>query len=641
MARRLFAAYDVDDVTLDQDTVQISAPPFGITLRSQDPTIYTASYPAAGDYYSDVTVGPIAKGTFVAANGESGGAAVTAYDDRLGNIIGSTVLTQSLGAGNGILVTFTGTLAGTPIAPGTIELSINPAGAGAGYDDGVGGITGPAVSTGTIDYTTGAISITLLVAPTGAQTVDLEYLGAIGTIDYDDKAWNLTWPASVTAGLLVTIGYKIVRTACGGEYREGIVQYPTWTADNIVELFGFEAIEEHVYTLENGVKVQETDVRYQVSTDGGTTWLHWTGLAWSKVTLQDDHWDPWATVDANIQALTFLTVAGGPGANRKSMTVRARLTPATSSGSFVQDLAPKLRAISILHEVAYEFEEDLRRSLKRHLENGVRVLERQVLTGQTAATTFQLQVHEYQSVSSNPSISFVQPSFATDWAAESSLVQGKVWVYNLTTDPHRTRPYKATINESTGLVTLDGAVAAQTGSIEIWFYCSVPTYIAVDDRINVSTSRALLVQLSSSAPLPYNSAAPLYGEVEAERSRQRVRLRVPSQVFESTMTIRCQAPTTLEASSIVSAVQRLVATRANVTSVATGQPYCFKDYGEPSGEVASPNGLGTESFSVQLQGTRFYPGYRLEYLVLELNLALGTQDFKSSLGNALVTEADL
>ena len=642
MARKLFTVFDFETATLDQNTTVVQNRPFGVRLRSQDPYFHTHAYPAAGAVYTDYADAPISKGSFSINNGESGGASVTGADDKYGNVIGSTQSTQSLGTGNGILVTFSGTLAGAPVGRGTILVAVNPSGAGGGYDDGEGALTGPAVSTGTINYTTGAISVTLLVAPTGAQNVDITYRKSIGTVDYDDKNWLVTFTADVTAGLVVTVQYKSIRIAAGGEYREGIVVLPTWTADSIAELFGFQTQEEHVYTTENGGKIQLTDIRYQLSVDGGVSWLHWGGTAWTAATLQDAHWDNWEIVDANISNLKFLTTAGAPQSVRKSITVRVRMTPAyAADDSTVYDIAPVLRSVSILHELAYEFEEDLLRSLKRYFDTNVRVLLKQEFKAQSAASSWTLVVHEAQSVSSTPAVSFVQPAFTTDWAAESELVAGKVWLYNLTDDPLRTRPLKASIVEATGVVTKDAAVSTQTGSVEVWFYASVPTYIGADERLNVATSRALIVHISESFPVPDMASESLYGEVEPEYSKLRARLRVPSQVYETTITVRCQSPSLLEASSMVSAVQRLIAERKNCTSVATGQPYIFQDFGYPQGETAGSLGLATESFHVVVQGTRFYPSYQLQYLTLEAVSSLATVDFKTSLGNVVTTQADL
>ncbi len=67
---------------------------------------------------------------------------------------------QILGTANGVLVTFAGTLGRTPIRKNTVQVTAT-IGSATSYaiDDGAGALTGPDVTAGTINYTTGAISV--------------------------------------------------------------------------------------------------------------------------------------------------------------------------------------------------------------------------------------------------------------------------------------------------------------------------------------------------------------------------------------------------------------------------------------------------------------------------------------------------
>ncbi|MDE2106821.1 MAG: hypothetical protein KGL39_56925, partial [Patescibacteria group bacterium] len=71
--------------------------------------------------------------------------------------------------GDGMTVTFTGTLSGHPFIPGTLVWTeYTSTGAAAGrviVDNGVGGFTGTGVTGGSINYVTGAYTITFAVAP--------------------------------------------------------------------------------------------------------------------------------------------------------------------------------------------------------------------------------------------------------------------------------------------------------------------------------------------------------------------------------------------------------------------------------------------------------------------------------------------
>lgn len=78
--------------------------------------------------------------------------------------------------GNGSTTTFSGTLAGNPIVPETLVFTgYNSSGAPIGSvitDNGVGGFTGPGVTGGSVNYFSGAFSITFATAPTSGNYYD-------------------------------------------------------------------------------------------------------------------------------------------------------------------------------------------------------------------------------------------------------------------------------------------------------------------------------------------------------------------------------------------------------------------------------------------------------------------------------------
>jgi len=81
-------------------------------------------------------------------------------------------IAEWIGEGNAALVTFTGTLAGTSVHPGTVSIV---AGSITAVDNGAGVLSGTGVSTGTINYTTGAVSITYLAAPSATTQIIASY----------------------------------------------------------------------------------------------------------------------------------------------------------------------------------------------------------------------------------------------------------------------------------------------------------------------------------------------------------------------------------------------------------------------------------------------------------------------------------
>jgi hypothetical protein len=118
----------------------------------------------------------------------------------------------TVGTGNASTQTFTNTLVPTPVRPTTVVVT---AGTVVATDDGNGNLTGTGVTSGTVNYTTGAISITYTVAPGSSVAVlaNWRWNSEIGeqsvrTVQFDlqlipvqAKIFPLTFKYSVAAGL--------------------------------------------------------------------------------------------------------------------------------------------------------------------------------------------------------------------------------------------------------------------------------------------------------------------------------------------------------------------------------------------------------------------------------------------------------
>jgi hypothetical protein len=96
----------------------------------------------------------------------------------------SDVVTVTLGTGNGSTTAFSATLSPTPIRPGTTKLYT--AAIEVAQDNGDGTMTGSALSSGTVNYATGAISVTYTTAPTAGQAVTVQF-----RYDYENNVNNL------------------------------------------------------------------------------------------------------------------------------------------------------------------------------------------------------------------------------------------------------------------------------------------------------------------------------------------------------------------------------------------------------------------------------------------------------------------
>ncbi len=87
----------------------------------------------------------------------------------------STVMTDVLGTGNGTLTTFSGTLPAVPVRAGTVVVT---AGTVTGQDYNLDGNiigTGLAVGSSTVNYDTGAITVTFATAPASGTSVTVQY----------------------------------------------------------------------------------------------------------------------------------------------------------------------------------------------------------------------------------------------------------------------------------------------------------------------------------------------------------------------------------------------------------------------------------------------------------------------------------
>lgn len=80
---------------------------------------------------------------------------------------------SSFASGDGVTVLFTATLSGTPILAGSLIVTDNTE---TFTDNSDGTLTGAAGGVGTINYTTGALSVTFAVAPTSGQGITARWI---------------------------------------------------------------------------------------------------------------------------------------------------------------------------------------------------------------------------------------------------------------------------------------------------------------------------------------------------------------------------------------------------------------------------------------------------------------------------------
>ncbi len=87
-------------------------------------------------------------------------------------IWGHEILNEQIGEGNGFSFTFSGILLDPPVIENTVKVV---AGNVIGIDDGIGNIVGDGIVSGTINYTTGEISLTFAVPPSFGTKIYVNY----------------------------------------------------------------------------------------------------------------------------------------------------------------------------------------------------------------------------------------------------------------------------------------------------------------------------------------------------------------------------------------------------------------------------------------------------------------------------------
>lgn len=119
--------------------------------------------PVGGIFYFDLKYGTT-KGTVTAGN--------TLVRDFNKDYSSELIDAEVVGVGDAVAVTFSSSLDFVPVRPGTVKVT---AATISGTDDGSGAITGTGITAGTVNYTTGAISVTFAVAPAASVPVNVSY----------------------------------------------------------------------------------------------------------------------------------------------------------------------------------------------------------------------------------------------------------------------------------------------------------------------------------------------------------------------------------------------------------------------------------------------------------------------------------
>jgi len=166
---------------------------------------------------------------------------------------------EASATGNGIAVTLAGTLKWNPVRKNSLSLLT---GAVSGVDDGAGNITGVGISAGTINYTTGEISVTYSVAP--GSGVD-----QVITYEYNNEC-NTKVP---------TVNIDIALVAVVARTRKIKALWSTESADDLKALHGVDAEQELVAGIGSELALEidrEIIEDLRVGNTGATTTFDFT-----------------------------------------------------------------------------------------------------------------------------------------------------------------------------------------------------------------------------------------------------------------------------------------------------------------------------------------------------------------------------
>lgn len=348
-----------------------------------------------------------------------------------------------------------------------------------------------------------------------------------------------------------------------GKRQQVIAVLPELRAEGITELYGFHAEYE-----ENGGSID-----FQLSNDGGATFMRFDGLAW----VVDGQYSTRDQVDQGLP--TF------PIPSPRRLLLRARLAPAPGGRS-----GPELQQVSLFYELSYQFGEDLLRSLKKYLEANYR------FAGLAKASLVA----------------------ASSVAIEPPAVPfAPVIAYNLTDDPGRQ------INVAAGVAGQDVVLAApQTGEVEVLFRAGVPVFISAEDSLFESTIPSVVVEVASIS----EDRTKRHGDrkVDWHRTAKTTRLRLHPVWEDAIIRIVCQSPLKREAEAMVEALATVLQYERVFDAEASGESFTVRGFSPvTTGDVVG-EGLYVKEAALQLNG-RHWLSSKFEDVPVAEEIDFGTE----------------
>jgi len=321
-----------------------------------------------------------------------------------------------------------------------------------------------------------------------------------------------------------------------GKYKESWAVLPNWKAEGIVSLFGF-GTEVQTSGSDRSDKFGGS-VGYQLSNDDGATWLWHNGTTW--VFAGSNDWNTEHEVDMYIRNF--------PLTNEKQVRIKVRLSPSADG-----DATPSLKRVTIYADLAFDFQDDLLRSMKHWLERYCWI-----------RAQYFVQIPQ--------PVSGAAGSCPPSGPSDVIMLEDKKWeelsepasVYNLTTDPNRST------NLFAGFVA--GGIqmtSPQEGYIEANFMARPPIYIAAEEFVQLASIPSVVVQLGSVKERRDLRIGNLIDDISKANMDAKTHL---SRVwFDAQFRISCQSDLKAEATRLSDAVNEALSYHRFVRSLATGE----------------------------------------------------------------------
>jgi len=361
-----------------------------------------------------------------------------------------------------------------------------------------------------------------------------------------------------------------------GTYLETTVVLPNVVATAATELISFDTAEMTDYPYGGSLT-------YQLSPDNGSTWWIWdtTGGAWVQaINTFNGVFNGRDVLNENFPTFPLSNVP-----TSKQLRVKVKLTP-SGDGS----LTPLLYKVVLAWELKYDYLEDLSRSVKRYLEQTLRVPK------------------TYQEILPSTGV-YTSLEIKEAWASLDTVIT----VYDLTNDPGRlTNQYVSKSNMTVYFNQIYGG-----NTIEINYSAGPSVFLSADENYQMSTLPSVVVEIPQVAEMRQLRGVE---DVDYQRVLGKARVRAAPVFFATTLRIRSQSSLKHEALKLADAVTRAVAYRrkpmASFLSLATGDLFWVYEFTPITPADVVGRKLFVMDVTFKVVGKAWIPdGYEEQYLV--------------------------